>query len=288
MIEDSIKDNYNNMSKGQRKIADFIMDHMETAPFLTAAKLGESCDTSESTVVRFAMLLGFDGYADFQQELADQVKTKLTNKAEIKTSHYRENKNDILKGVLVADAQNIVDTIHLVDESAYERALELIKKARHVYIVGIRTCAPLASYLGFYLNMIRQDVKVINSMNISEIYEQLFWLNSEDVLIGISFPRYSMRTLKAMEYGSEKKACLISITDSEYSPMNMYSSCNLWAKSDMVTIADSLVAPMSIINALVVGLYIKNEDEVKKNLGKMEDLWNDLQTYSGDEMTDGG
>ena len=147
-------------------------------------------------------------------------------------------------------------------------ALKLIKKAAHVYVIGIRTCAPLASYLGFYLNMIRSDVKVIDSMNINEIYEQLFWLDHEDLLIGISFPRYSM-------------------TDSEYSPMNMYSSCSLWAKSDMISIADSLVAPMSVINALIVGLYINDETFVKNNLEQMEALWNGLQTYRGDELADG-
>ncbi len=286
MIEE-INDAYKDMSKSQRKIADYILEHQENAPFLTAAKLGAECGISESTVVRFAMMMGYEGYSDFQRALANDIQQKLINKTESRTTHYRENKNEILKSVLVTDAQNIVDTIHLVDSASYDMALDLIMKARNVYVVGIRTCAPLASYLGFYLNMIRSDVKVIDSMNINEIYEQLFWLDHEDLLIGISFPRYSMRTLKAMEYANEKRASLIAVTDSEYSPMNMYSTCSLWAKSDMITIADSLVAPMSIINALVVGLYIRNENSVRDNLGRMENLWNNLQTYRGDEFTDG-
>ncbi|MCR5011639.1 MAG: MurR/RpiR family transcriptional regulator [Lachnospiraceae bacterium] len=284
---DEINALYDSMSKGHKKIADYVLNHPDKAAFMTAAKLGEACGTSESTVVRFAVMLGYSGYSDFQKEVASHIQSKLTNKAQNSTVHYRKNRNEILKGVLVSDAQNIVDTIHLVDSSVYDMALKLIKEAAHVYIIGIRTCAPLASYLGFYLNMIRPDVKVIDSMNISEIYEQLFWLNHDDVLIGISFPRYSMRTLKAMEYGNEKKARLISITDSEYSPMNMYSSCNLWAKSDMISIADSLVAPMSVINALIVGLYINDETFVKSNLEQMEALWNGLQTYRGDELADG-
>ena len=286
MIEE-INEAYKGMSKSHKKIADYILEHTENAAFLTAAKLADESDVSESTAVRFANMMGYEGYSDFQRALAAELQRKLINKNTSRTDHYRENKNDVLKSVLVTDAQNIVDTIHLVDSASYDMALELIEKAKRIYVIGIRTCSPLADYLGFYLNMIRPDVKVINSMNINEIYEQLYWLDHDDLVIGISFPRYSIRTLKAMEYANEKRASILGITDCEYSPMNMYCSCSLWAKSDMITIADSLVAPMSMINAIVVGLYIRNEEKVRKNLGNMEDLWNNLETYRGDEFTDG-
>ncbi len=284
MLEE-IKKRYDLMSKGQKRIADYISDNYEQAAFMTAARLGEAAKVSESTVVRFAVMMGYAGYTEFQEEMAGRIREKLVSPKKTLTNHYRENKNDLLRGVLVADAQNIVDTIHLVDSGAFERAVDIIESARKVYIVGIRTCAPLASYLAYYLNMIREDVISVTSPNITELYEQLYWMNSEDALLGISFPRYSLRTLKAMEFGNERNARLITISDSEYSPMNMYSSCNLWAKTDMVTVADSLVAPMSIINALTVALFMRNEEKVTKNLKDMEKVWNDFQIYETDDMT---
>ena len=276
------------MSKGQKKIADYISENMERAAFMTAMKLAEAASVSESTVVRFASMLGYEGYPEFQQAMADALQSRLVSPKKANTNELRENRSELLRRVLVADAQNIVDTIGMVDGNTFDQAVELISNARKICIVGIRTCAPLADYLTYYLRMMRDDVLSVTTTNISEIYEQLSWVQKEDLVIGISFPRYSLRTLRAMDYANHQGARIISITDSKYSPMNMYSSVCLWAKTDMITIADSLVAPMSTINALVIGVYLKNEEQIRKRLETLEQSWNAFQTYERDEMADYG
>ena len=285
---DVIKAQYDKMSKGQKKIADYISENMERAAFMTAMKLAEAAAVSESTVVRFATMLGYEGYPEFQQAMADELQSRLVTPKKAQTNEFRENRSELLRRVLVSDAQNIVDTIGMVDSDVFDQAVELISNARKICIVGIRTCAPLADYLTYYLRMMRDDVVSVTTTNISEIYEQLSWLKKEDVVIGISFPRYSLRTLRAMDYANHQGARIISITDSKYSPMNMYSSVCLWAKTDMITIADSLVAPMSTINALVIGVYLKNEEQIRKRLEALEESWNAFQTYDRDEMADIG
>ena len=283
MIE-AIQEQFNKMSKGQKMIANYIMDHYEQAAFLTAAKLGKAVGVSESTVVRFAGLMGYDGYGEFQEALATWIQNKLHTVQRNEIRYNKKNDSEILKGVLKTDAQNILDTLGSIDSDAFKSAVDMIMNARKVFIVGIRTCSPLAQYLAFYLNMVRDQVIVVNSSNASEMFEQMIRLNTEDTVIGISFPRYSIRTLKAMEFANERNAKLIAITDSEYSPMNMYASCKLLAKSNMISIADSLVAPMSVINALVVALCMKNHDEVNNNLKELEDVWENYQVYIKDEI----
>ena len=276
---DQIKSQYDKMSKGQKKIADYISDNMERAAFMTAMKLAEAASVSESTVVRFASMLGYEGYPEFQQAMADALQSRLVSPKKAQTNEFRENRSELLRRVLVSDAQNIVDTVGMIDSNIFDQAVDLITNARKICVVGIRTCGPLADYLTYYLRMMRDDVT---------IYEQLSWLQKEDLVIGISFPRYSLRTLRAMDYANHQGARIISITDSKYSPMNMYSSCSLWAKTDMITIADSLVAPMSMINALVIGVYLKDEEKIRKRLEALEQSWNAYQTYDRDEMSDIG
>ena len=171
-----------------------------------------------------------------------------------------------------------------IDHEAFEMAVDTILNARRVYVVGIRSCAPLASFLSFYLNLICDNVTAVHTNSSSEIFEQLLRIDEEDVIIGISFPRYSMRTLKALEFASNRKAKVITLTDSVHSPMNLYSSCNLIARSDMASIVDSLVAPLSVINALVVALCMKKQKEVITTLEALEDIWDEYQVYSGDEL----
>ena len=171
-----------------------------------------------------------------------------------------------------------------IDHEAFEMAVDTILNARRVYVVGIRSCAPLASFLSFYLNLICDNVTAVHTNSSSEIFEQLLRIDDEDVIIGISFPRYSMRTLKALEFASNRKAKVITITDSVHSPMNLYSSCNLIARSDMASIVDSLVAPLSVLNALVVALCMKKQKEVITTLEALEDIWDEYQVYSGDEL----
>ena len=190
----------------------------------------------------------------------------------------------ILETVLQSDIEKIKQTLTVIDHKAFDLAINTILDAKKIYVIGIRSCAPLASFLAFYLNLICEDVIVVNTNSSSEVFEQLIRIGSDDVIIGISFPRYSMRTLKALEFASNRKAKVITLTDSIHSPMNLYSSCNLIARSDMASIVDSLVAPLSVINALVVALCMKKQGEVIDTLETLEKIWGEYQVYSGDEL----
>ncbi|NLL93180.1 MAG: MurR/RpiR family transcriptional regulator [Clostridiales bacterium] len=272
------------MSKGQKKIADFLSLNYEQAAFMTAARLGEVVGVSESTVVRFSSLLGFEGYSQFLEALAALVSEKLQSVNRIEVTNPLLDKQEVLDFVLSADADKIISTRNSIDRDAFHMAVDIINGAKNVYIVGIRSCAPLAAFLGFYLNLIRPNVHILSSNNSSEIFEQMLRVCNDDCVIGISFPRYSMRTLKALEYANNKSAKVIAITDSKHSPMNLYSSCNLFARSDMASIVDSLVAPLSVINALIVSLCINNQKDVIANMEELEDVWNEYQVYTGDEI----
>lgn len=279
-----INDHYGKMSKGQKAISAFIYDHYDQAVFMTAAKLGETVGVSESTVVRFAMYIGYEGYPEFQKDLEDWVQSKINSVQKIGAKYGRSSQSEILTSVLHADIEKIEDTIQNVDPGAFEAAVDIILDAEKVYILGVRSCEPLADFLQFYLNMIRSDVILLKTTSVSEIFEQMLHITQKDVMIGISFPRYSMRTLKAMEFANDRNAKVIAITDSVHSPMNLYSACNLLARSDMVSIVDSLVAPLSLINALVVALCLKRPEEVKTNLKNLEEAWNNYQVYLNDEI----
>ena len=279
-----IKENFPAMSKSHKAIAGFIQDHYDQAVFMTAAKLGEELGISESTVVRFASGIGYDGYPEFQKALEEWVKNKLSSVQKIGEKYGHSSQSEILSSVLGADIEKIQDTIVNLDPNAFEMAVSAILEAKNIYIIGLRSCAPLADFLHFYLNMIRGNVTLLNTSSVSETFEQMIRIDAKDVMIGISFPRYSMRTLKAMEFANDRNAKVISITDSIHSPMCLYSSCNLLARSDMVSIVDSLVAPLSVINALVVALCLKRPQEVKKNLETLEDAWNNYQVYLNDEI----
>lgn len=279
-----INEKYSRMSKGHRAIAAYIMDHYDQAVFMTAAKMGEALHISESTVVRFASGLGYDGYPQMQEALAAWVKGKLNTVESMDIKYANSTQSEVLTSVLSSDIEKIRHTIEHLDPAAFETAVDLILEARNVYILGIRSCQPLADFLSFYLNMIRGNVVQIKTTSTSEVFEQMIRINEEDCIIGISFPRYSMRTLKAMEFANDRNAKVITITDSVHSPMNLYSSCNLLARSDMVSIVDSLVAPLSVINALVVALCLKQPDRVKSNLETLEGAWNNYQVYLNDEI----
>lgn len=279
-----INEKLNTMSKSHRAIAVYIKDHYDQAVFMTAAKLGETLGISESTVVRFASGLGYDGYPEFQKALEEWVKNKLSAVQKIGVKYGHSSQSEILSSVLGADIEKIQDTIDNLDTNAFETAVSAILEAQNVYVIGLRSCAPLADFLVFYLNMIRGNITSINTTSVSETFEQMIRIDEKDVIIGISFPRYSMRTLKALEFANDRNAKVISITDSIHSPMCLYSSCNLLARSDMVSIVDSLVAPLSLINALVVALCLKRPQEVKKNLETLEDVWNNYQVYLNDEI----
>ena len=279
-----IDDGYARFSKGQKKLADYIRRDYDKAAFLTAARMGEVVGVSESTVVRFATALGYSGYPAFQRALEEMVRTRLNSIQRMEVTYGRITQGEILASVLQSDIEKIKLTMESIDHEAFELAVETILKARKVYVVGIRSCAPLASFLSFYLNLLCEDVTAVSTNSASEIFEQLLRIGEEDVIIGISFPRYSMRTLKALEFASNRKAKVITLTDSIHSPMNLYSSCNLIARSDMASIVDSLVAPLSVVNALVVALCMKKQKEVVSTLEMLEEIWDEYQVYSGDEL----
>ncbi|MBQ6462595.1 MAG: MurR/RpiR family transcriptional regulator [Pseudobutyrivibrio sp.] len=279
-----INEKYGRMSKGQKLLANYIIDNYDKAVFLTAAKLGEIIGVSESTVVRFASFIGYKGYPEFQQALEGLVRNKLNTSDRIEITNGGIEQNGVLRTVLSSDALKIKNTMESIDEAAFDNAVESILNARRIYVVGIRTCAPLASFLSFYLNMIFDNVVNLQTSSTSELFEQMIHITEEDCIIGISFPRYSMRTLKALEFANNRRANVITITDSIHSPMNLYSSCNLIAESDMHAAVDSLVAPLSVINALIVALCNKRQAQVAKNLEMIEEVWNDYQFYENDEI----
>lgn len=279
-----IKEKYQSMSKSHKAIANFIFDHYDQAVFMTAAKIGEELGISESTVVRFASYLEYAGYPEFQAALAQWVKNKLNTVQKMDAKYGKSTQSEILNAVLNADMKNVKETLQSIDPAAFDVAVHTILAARNVYILGVRSCEPLADFLHFYLNMIRGNVVNLKTTSVTEIFEQMLRISDEDVFIGVSFPRYSMRTLKAMEFARDRNAKVISITDSARSPMTLYSTCNLVASSDMVSIVDSLVAPLSVINALVVALCMQRPDEVKESLTTLEEAWNNYQVYLNDEI----
>lgn len=279
----NINNKYNSLSKGQKLLANYILNNYDKAVYLTAAKMGKIVGVSESTVVRFATILGYDGYPKLQRALEEMAKNKLNSVQRMEVTFDRINKDNILRYVLHSDAEKIRLTAEEIDEEAFKNAIEMLLHAKKIYIIGIRSSAPLASFLSYYLGLIFDHVVMIQSNSTSELFEQLYRIGEEDVLVGISFPRYSRSTLKAMEFASNRKAKLVSITDSYVSPMTKYCDCNLLARCDMASIADSIVAPMSIINAIIVGVCQQKQEEVVSTFASLEEIWNEYQVYRYDE-----
>ena len=279
-----IEEKYRDLSKGQKRVAEYVLDNYDKAVFLTAARLGEVVGVSESTVVRFATQLGYKGYPEFQKALEELVRNRLNSIQRMKVTYGRISQSQILETELQSDIEKIKQTLNGIDHSAFNQAIDTILNARKIYVLGIRSCAPLAALMSFYLNLLCDNVIAVNTNSSSEIFEQLIRIGEEDVIIGISFPRYSQRTLKALEFASKRKAKIITLTDSVHSPINIYSSCNLIARSDMASIVDSLVAPLSVVNALIVALCMKKQEEVIGTLETLEQIWGEYQVYSGDEL----
>lgn len=279
-----INEHFSELSKGQKLIASYVIDHYDLAVFMTAKQIAEAVGVSESTVVRFAVSVGYEGFPEFMKALEIHYKSKINTISMMGEKYGKASQSDLLNSVLRSDMEKMEDTIANLDVEAFEMAVDIILNSKKVYVVGLRTCEPLAEFLHFYLNMIRPDVILLKTTSASEMFEQMIRIDEHDCIIGISFPRYSMRTLKAMEFANDRNAKVITLTDSVHSPMNLYSSCNLLARSDMVSIVDSLVAPLSVINALVVALCLKKPKEVKENLENLENAWSNYQIYLNDEI----
>ena len=266
-------------SKGQRRIADFITHHYDEAAFMTAAKLGEEVGVSESTVVRFATELGFAGYPQFQKALQELIRSKLTIVQRLDVTRARMQDNEVLKQVAQSDVSNIRRTIEDLDEAVFYDTVDRIVNARQVYVFGAGSCKHLAGFLTHYLQLLVGKARRVTVASPSQICEQMIDLAPEDVVIGISFPRYSTRTVRAMEFARDQGATVVALTDSELSPLCENSNLRLLAKSDMASFVDSLVAPLAIINALIVAVARKKSREVTETFSRLERIWDEYQVY---------
>lgn len=266
-------------SKGHRRIADYILSHYDKTAFMTASKLGDSVGVSESTVVRFASELGFDGYPELQRVLQEEMRTRLTAVQRIEVSFDRFGQDEVFKSVLLHDIDRIRRTLEETNPADFSAAIDLIVKAKRIYIMGIRSSASLASFLGYYFKLMLPNVTVIETGSRSELYEQLMHMCSDDVIIGISFPRYSRQTVYAISYANDVGAKSVAITDSADSPIAEKADKALLAKSDMVSFADSLVAPLSLINALIMAVSIRKKELVARNFERLDRIWEEYDVY---------
>lgn len=274
-----INDKMSHFSKGQKLIANFITSQYDKAAFMTAAKLGEVVGVSESTVVRFAIELGYDGYPKLQKVLQELIKSKLTSVQRIEVASTRIGDENILKNVLHSDIEKIKATLEQFDLDSFDNAVECILNANRIYILGVRSAAPLASFLGFYFNLIFDNIRLVHTTSVSEMFEQIVRVNKDDVVIGISFPRYSARTIKALEFVKKQGASVIAITDSTESPLAEKADHSLIARSDMASFVDSLVAPLSVINALIVAVGMRRKEMVYETFERLEQIWDEYNVY---------
>ena len=277
--------NQKKMSKGHKKLAQYIAENYDKAAFMTASKLGEKVGVSESTVVRFATEMGFKGYPELQKELQQMIKSKLTAVQRMEVSSTLIGEHGAIQKVLTGDMELIRDTLENVSESEFSKAVETINNAKRIYILGVRSSAALASFLYFYFNPVFENVVLVDTSSASEMFEQMFRIGEDDVCVAISFPRYSKQTINALRFINDRGTKIIALTDSADSPIAEYADTLLVAKSDMVSVVDSLVAPLSLINALIVAVTFSKRDEVYNNFNKLESIWDEYQVY---DKSDGG
>ena len=266
-------------SKGQRRIAGYITESYDKAAFMTASRLGKTVGVSESTVVRFAVELGFDGYPEMQKSMQEMVMNRLTAVQRIGVANDRIGNQDVVMKVLQADAEKIRQTAETVNREDFRTAVDVILKARRIYLIGVRSVAPLANFAGYYLNYMFEDVRIITVSGAGEMFENLVGITPDDVVIAFSFPRYSSATLKAAQYCREVGTTVIGITNSTLSPLAQNSDYVLIAKSDMVSLVDSLVAPLSLVNALLVAVSRKKNDDLAHTFQNLEQIWEEYGVY---------
>ena len=279
-----IQDSYKDFSKGQKKIADLILSHYDQAAFFTAAELGAAAGVSESTAVRFAYELGYEGYPQFQKELAGLVRSRVSVTERMRQTYSKMERSRILDEVLETDMLLFQQTREMISGESFEKAVEMLEGARDIYIIGLRGSAPLAQYLYFQLRLIFHHVNMVSSNSEHELLEQLLHTDEQDVVIGISFPRYSLRTLRMLEFASSRRSGIITLTDSIHSPINLYASCILTAAADLSSVAGSLTAAMGVVDALITSLSVRNSAAMTKNMEVIERTLRDYQTSGSDEM----
>ncbi len=266
-------------SKGQRLLAGYITESYDKAAFMTASRLGKTVGVSESTVVRFAVELGYDGYPEMQKAMQDMVLNRLTSVQRIEVANDRIGSQDVLNTVLHADIDKLRQTAEVISREDFESAVNAIRNARRIYILGARSVAPLANFLGYYLNFMFNDVRIVTTSGASEVFEKLIALGPEDVVVAFSYPRYSAATVKGAQYSRSKGATVIGFTDSRLSPLGQNSDHVVVAKSDMVSLVDSIVAPLSVINAMIVALAAGQEQRLTKTFDALEQLWEEYNVY---------
>lgn len=280
-IIEKLKKGDGRLSKSHRKIAAFISDQYDKAVFMTAARLGEVLDISESTVVRFATSLGYEGYPQMQKALKEIVRHRLTSaqRFEISVDMAPE---DTVKAVLNTDMRNIRTTLQQLNEQVFMQVVETISSSRSIYVLGLRSAAPLSAFFGYYLHYIFDDVRVVNAIN-NDVFEIISRIGPEDTLIAISFPRYSSRTLESMRFANSRGAKVVALTDGPLSPLHDYSDLCLDAQTEMASFADSMAAPMSLVNALLAALGVLNQDRLNDSFEQLEEIWDKYRVYANRE-----
>ncbi len=274
-----IQENIHTFSKGQKKIANFILESYDKAAFMTASRLGKKVGVSESTVVRFAAELGYDGYPDMQKSLQKMIRNRLTSVQRIEVTNDRLGDQDLLSMVLQSDIEKIRMTLEELDRESFERAVDAIVSAKKIYIIGVRSSAAIATFLHFYFNLIFENVSLVSANTASEVFESLLRVGEGDVVVGVSFPRYSSRTVQAMNFARDRGATTVAITDSEASPLAPISHYTLKARSDMASFVDSLVAPLSLVNALLVAVSQRKNDDLAHTFRTLEEIWDEYGVY---------
>lgn len=272
-----IDTNYKKMSKGQKLIAEYILNNYDKAAFMTASRLGNIVGVSESTVVRFANVLDYDGYPKLQKALQELIRNKLTTVQRIEMSSELD-KSMVLKNVLKADMNNIRLTIEEMNPEIFEDVVNSILNAKNIYVLGLRSAAPLAQFMGYYLSFIFDNVRIVTS-GVNDIFEQLIHIDEGDLLIGISFPRYASRAIEAIRFCKERNAVTVALTDSMLSPLTAYADYTLLARSDMASFVDSLVAPLSLINALIVAIGLVRKTDISSEFHELEKIWYNYNVY---------
>lgn len=274
-----ITERFDTLSKGHKAIARFVLEHFDKVAYMNVEQLSDVTGVSEATVVRFSAEMGYEKYQKFQRAVWEYAKSKLTSTQRMELAYGRLNAENILSGVLNSDIDKIRTTLSALDQKEFEKIVDVIDHAKRIYIIGLRSASYLAGLLGHYLNLIFDNVTVVNSVSASEIFEQLYRINKDDVVIGISFPRYSKRTINALRYAKTKGITVIGITDGALSPIKVNADYSLLARSDMESFVDSLVAPLSVINALIVALGTRNHEDLRQNFETLERIWHDYDVY---------
>ena len=274
-----ISERESEFSKSQRAIARYITESYDKAAFMTAARLATKTEVSESTVVRFAQELGYNSYPEMRRALADVVRGRLTSVQRIQAAHEMIGSGDIIKHVLTSDIEQIKMTLDEISPVEFDRAVNAIVKAKNIYICGLRSSSALSHFLGFYLNMLFENVKVVGEYSSLEVFEQIMHVTQGDVFIAMSFPRYSNMTIREMRYARDKGATVIGITDSTSSPVTRHADIALLARSDMASFIDTLVAPLSVVNALIVAVSNHADSDVTDRFEKLESIWNEYGVY---------